>query len=77
MRELLVRKMCVREVYVGSSSMELAAVSEALERQKISYRRKTSSRGRERFLVRRCDEAQARRLIQIQMNQMWRDEMRH
>ena len=51
-------------------------VREALEQEKIRYRKKKRPKGRESILVRRRDEAQARKLVQLQINHLWREKMR-
>lgn len=76
MKRLLERQMCRREIYAGISGGELSAVKAALEQEKIRYRRKQGASGRERLLVRRRDEALARKLVQIEMNLLWREQMR-
>lgn len=76
MIRLFEESMCSREVYSGFPSGEFSAVREALEQEKIRYRKKKRPKGRESILVRRRDEAQARKLVQLQINHLWREKMR-
>lgn len=76
MIRLFEESMCSREVYSDFPSGEFSAVREALEQEKIRYRKKKRPKGRESILVRRRDEAQARKLVQLQINHLWREKMR-
>ncbi len=73
---LFEKRMCSREVYSGFPSGEFSAVREALEQGRIRYRKKKRAKGRESILVSRRDEAQARKLVQLQINYLWRERMR-